>query len=106
MAGTVRSISPLEVKARLDRGDEFVWLDVRSPGEYEERHIEDPRVKLIPLGLLRRRMDELPRDAESVIFCKTSMRGYEAQRIFQNVQFMDGGIMAWPYEMVTRPAST
>ena len=36
-----------------------------------------------------------------------SLRGYEAQRIlegegFKNVKFMDGGIMAWPYEIVTQ----
>ncbi len=111
MAGLARSISPLEVKVKLERGDEFVWLDVRSPAEYEELRIEDPRIKLIPLGLLRRRVDELPRDGEIIVFCKTSMRGYEAQRIldgagFQNVRFMDGGIMAWPYEVVSGPASS
>ncbi|MBU0495875.1 MAG: FAD-dependent oxidoreductase [Chloroflexi bacterium] len=109
MDGTAQSISPLTVKEKLDRGDEFVWLDVRSPSEYEEMRIEDPRVKLIPLGLLRRRVDELPKDAEIITFCKISLRGYEAQRIlegegFENVWFMDGGVMAWPYEVYTKPA--
>ena len=42
-----------------------------------------------------------------ITFCKISLRGYEAQRIlegegFTNVKFMDGGIMAWPYEIVTQ----
>jgi rhodanese-related sulfurtransferase len=105
--GVARGISPLEVKQKLERGDDFVWLDVRSPAEYESIRIEDPRVKLIPLGLLRRRTSELDRQAEIITFCQVSLRGYEAQRIlqgegFENVQFMDGGLMAWPYEVVTQ----
>jgi len=105
MDGLAKSITPLEVKEKLDRGDDFVWLDVRSPGEYEEMRIEDPRVKLIPLGMLRRRLHELPKDKEIITFCKISLRGYEAQLIlegegFTNVKFMDGGIVAWPYDVV------
>jgi len=47
-------------------------------------------------------LSELPRDKEIVAFCKISVRGYEAQRIlngegFDNVVFLDGGLMAWPY---------
>ncbi len=104
--GLAKSITPLEVKEKLDRGDDFVWLDVRSPAEYEQMRIEDPRVKLIPLGMLRRRLNELPRDKEIITFCKISLRGYEAQTIlegagFTNVKFMDGGIVAWPYDVVT-----
>jgi rhodanese-related sulfurtransferase len=71
--------------------------------------IEDPRVKLVPLGKLRASLDELPRDKEIVTFCKISLRGYEAQRIldgagFENVRFMDGGVVAWPYEVATGAA--
>lgn len=103
--GLAHYLSPLEVKAKLDADEDFVWLDVRSPDEYEAMRIEDPRVKLIPLGLLRRRLDELPRDKEIVAFCKISLRGYEAQRIlegegFDNVKFMDGGIVGWPYKVI------
>ena len=106
MDGLAKSITPLEVKEKLDRGDDFVWLDVRSPAEYEQMRIEDPRIKLIPLGMLRRRLNELPRDKEIIAFCKLSLRGYEAQTIlegagFTNVKFMDGGVVAWPYDVVT-----
>ena len=105
--GIAKSISPIEVKAKMDAGEDFVLLDVRGPAEYEAMRIEDPRVKLIPLGKLRASLDQLPKDKEIVTFCKISLRGYEAQRIlegagFKNVHFMDGGLVAWPYELVKK----
>lgn len=100
--GLAKSITPAEVKAKLDAGEDFVWLDVRIPDELKEQRFEDARVAHLPLGKVRERADELPRDKEIIIFCKISLRGYETQRIleglgFTNVRFMDGGIVAWPY---------
>jgi NADPH-dependent 2,4-dienoyl-CoA reductase/sulfur reductase-like enzyme/rhodanese-related sulfurtransferase len=103
------TVSPIEVKAKMEAGDDFVLLDVRGPAEYQTMHIEDERVKLVPLGRLRESLDQLPRDKEIIPFCKISLRGYEAQRIldgagFENVRFMDGGVVAWPYEIATGAA--
>ena len=103
ISGIARALTPGEMKAKIDRGDDFIWLDVRTPDEYKKERIEDPRIRLIPLGTLRQRLHELPRDKEIVTFCKFSLRGYEAQTIldgegFKNVKFMDGGTEAWPYE--------
>ena len=96
-------ISPGEVKAKMDNKEDFIFLDVRSPEEYEQIRIEDSRVKLIPLGKLREKIAELPMDKEIICFCKISLRGYEAERIlkakgFKNVKFMDGGVICWPYD--------
>lgn len=102
ISGIAASVTPAEVKAKLDQGEDFVWLDVRSPAEFEADHIDDPRVKLIPLGNLRKRLNELPEDKEIVVFCQISLRAYEAHRILRaaslDAKFMDGGIVAWPYE--------
>ena len=103
--GLIRSYTPIEVKEKIDRGDSFIFLDVRSPDEYKALRIDDPRIKLIPLGKLRQALNELPRDQEIVPFCKISLRGYEAARIlegegYKNVQFMDGGIVCWPYDKI------
>ncbi len=97
------SHTPVEVKEKMDRGDDFIFLDVRSPQEYEQMRIEDARVKLIPLGKLRSVLAELPQDKEIIPFCKISLRGYEAERIlmgegYTNVRYMDGGVVCWPYE--------
>lgn len=102
MDGIAKSITPMEVKAKIDRGDDFILLDVRTPPELEKARIFDDRVKHIPLGVLRSRISELPKDKEIITFCAISQRGYEAQRIldgygFNNVKFMDGGIAAWMY---------
>lgn len=104
--GRAKSISSLQVKEKLDRGEDFILLDVRSPKEYEEARLPYANVKLIPLGKLRERLGELPKDKEIVTFCKLSMRGYEAQGIlegegFTNVKFFEGGIATWPFEVDT-----
>ena len=59
-----------------------------------------------PLGALRDRLDELPKDKEIITFCKISLRGYEAALIlkaagFERVRVMDGGIAMWPFEKLT-----
>jgi NADPH-dependent 2,4-dienoyl-CoA reductase/sulfur reductase-like enzyme/rhodanese-related sulfurtransferase len=102
LAGIAIGVSPQQVKQKLDAGDDFVFLDVRSPAEFDEIGIDG--ATLIPLGMLRQRLSELPKEKEIIAFCKISLRGYEAQKIMQaagfpNVKFMDGGIMAWPYEL-------
>jgi len=86
-----------------DRGEDFLWLDVRSPEEYKQTRIENPRVKLVPLGMLRRRLGELPREKKVVTLCKAGLRAYEAQTIlagsgFKDVRVMDGAMEGWPYE--------
>jgi len=103
LTGLAKSVSPLIVKERLDRGDDFIFLDVRTPQEYRTLRIEHPNVTLIPLDELREKCESLPKDSEIIIFCIASLRGYEAQRIldacgFEDVKFMDGGLLAWPFE--------
>ncbi|WP_069649036.1 FAD-dependent oxidoreductase [Caloranaerobacter ferrireducens] len=101
--GIAKSISVMDVKKKLDNGEDFILLDVRSPKEIEMMSLPYENVRYIPLGALREKCDELPKDKEIIAFCKISLRGYEAQRIleekgFKNVKFMDGGILAWPFE--------
>lgn len=103
--GIAKSISPIEVKTKIDNGDDFIFLDVRSPEEFEQMRIDDSRVKLIPLGKLRESLHELDKNKEIITFCKISLRGYEAQRIlegsgFANVKFLDGGVVCWPYNKI------
>ena len=103
-SGLARALSPVEVESKLKSGDDFILLDVRSPGEWLDYRIEAPQSKLMPLRELRQKLDKLPKDAEIVTFCHTSVRAYQAQRIldgagFKDVKFMDGSIASWPYEI-------
>jgi rhodanese-related sulfurtransferase len=102
LEGRMVGISPHEVERKRKRGEDFVLLDVRTPKEYQRKRI--PGSTLIPLGVLPKRLEELPRDKEIITFCAVSLRGYEASLIlrhagFQNVKVMDGGIQCWPYEL-------
>ena len=58
----------------------------------------------IPLGQLRGRITEIPKDREIVTFCKISVRGWDAIATlrgngYENVALLEGGIMAWPYDL-------
>ena len=101
ISGEARGISPLEVRKKMEAEEDIILLDVRTPAEHAEVRIRG--AKLVPLGMLREKLGELPRDKEIIAFCKLSLRGYEAQKIldaagFTNVKFMDGGVLAWPFE--------
>ena len=105
--GQVAGVTPMEVKARQDAKADFLFLDVRSPAEHQQERL--PGSTLIPLGALRARLGELPKDKEIITFCKVSLRGYEAARIlqgagFSNVRVMDGGVVVWPFEKSQGPA--
>jgi sulfur-carrier protein adenylyltransferase/sulfurtransferase len=58
----VQSMSPEEAKEFMSGKtlDEFTLLDVRQPAEYEKHHI--PGSKLIPIGELDKRLDEIDPD--------------------------------------------
>jgi adenylyltransferase/sulfurtransferase len=91
-------IDPVEVKARIDRGDRFVLIDVREPHEYQICNI--PFAKLIPLGDLPKRVNELDSADEIVVHCKSGVRSAKAadflkQAGFKKVLNMKGGILAW-----------
>jgi rhodanese-related sulfurtransferase len=107
--GVARAYTPAEVKAKLDAGEDFVLLDVRTPKELEQMSLPYDNLVHIPLGKVRERAGELPRDKEIVCLCKISLRGYEAAKMLEgagidrnNITFLDGGIVAWPYEKVVQ----
>jgi adenylyltransferase/sulfurtransferase len=91
-------IDVTEVKQKIDRGADFVLVDVREPHEYQIASI--PQAKLIPLGELGRRLGELDPDDEIVVHCKSGGRSARAveflrQQGFKDVSNMRGGILAW-----------
>jgi len=91
-------ITPLEVKAKIERGDPLVLIDVREPHEYQIAKI--PTARLIPLGELPKRVHELNSADDIVAHCKSGMRSAKAvdflkQAGFRKVKNMKGGILAW-----------
>jgi pyruvate/2-oxoglutarate dehydrogenase complex dihydrolipoamide dehydrogenase (E3) component/rhodanese-related sulfurtransferase len=98
--GFFKGISAEALRQELTSVNPPVLLDVRTPDEVKQMAL--PGSLLIPLGKLRERIEEVPRDRPVVCFCKVSLRGYEAARILQaagydNVRVLDGGLVMWPY---------
>ena len=91
-------ITPVDLKKRMDAGDDVLVLDVREPNEYQINRI--PGSVLIPLGELPRRYAELPKDRDIVAQCKMGGRSAKAQDFlksvgFTNVKNLKGGILEW-----------
>ena len=100
--GIAKGISAFKAKERIEKGN-LLLIDVRTPGELEEVRLPYD-VLNIPLGALREKAKDLPKDKDILLFCKVSMRGYEAQRIlnaagFDRVQFIEGGIAGWVFDV-------
>jgi rhodanese-related sulfurtransferase len=100
----VPEITPRELKARLDRGDELFVLDVREPHEYQICQIGG---YLIPLGDLPRRVNELDTSREIVAHCRSGKRSADAvvflrQAGFKKIWNLKGGILAWSDEVDPR----
>src|SRR5271168_4683454 len=93
----VPEVTPRELKARLDRGDDLYILDVREPHEYQICNLGG---HLIPLGDLSKRVSELDGSREIVAHCRTGKRSAEAAEFLQRAGFrkvlnLKGGILAW-----------
>jgi adenylyltransferase/sulfurtransferase len=91
-------ISAVDLKARLDRGDDLLVVDVREPQEYQINRI--PGSVLIPLGDVPKRYNELDPNHEIVVQCKMGGRSAKAADFLRSVGFkrvlnLTGGILAW-----------
>lgn len=95
-------IRPQEVKARLDRGEKLVLVDVREHWEYEVCRIEG--AKHVPLGCLAASLQTLPDVDEVICYCHHGMRSLDAAawlRVqgFEKAKSLAGGIEQWSVEV-------
>ena len=93
----IPQITPVELKRRLDAGDDLFVLDVREPHEYQ---IANLGAKLIPLGELPNRLGELDPNREIVVHCKSGGRSQKASELlaqngFKKLHNLAGGINGW-----------
>lgn len=73
-------------------------LDVREPQEWQQVHI--PGATLIPLGELSSRVNEVPKDREVVVVCRSGNRSATGRDILRSAGFtrvtsMAGGVTQW-----------
>ena len=91
------SISATEVGEKLKNGKRPIVVDVRQPEEFRRGHISG--AKLIPLGELSSRMNELPKNKEIVLVCASGNRSRSATKMLVREGYeainMNGGMMSW-----------
>jgi rhodanese-related sulfurtransferase len=73
-------------------------LDVRTQEEWDDFHA--PNTTLIPLDQLPARLNEIPRDKEIVVVCRSGNRSQQGRDIllragFEQVTSMQGGLNEW-----------
>ena len=96
-----KTTAPTEISAaqayeKYQKG--IFFLDVRSQAEWDQGHIT--KSTLIPLDELQNRLNELPKDRDIVVVCRTGVRSKEGMTILQQAGFsraasMTGGLNAW-----------
>ncbi|MWV43129.1 rhodanese-like domain-containing protein [Paenibacillus sp. HJL G12] len=88
-----------EVEALIASGREDVqFIDVRELAEYREGHIK--AVRLIPLSQLEVRHDEIDRNQETVMICRSGNRSRQACEFLAShghlkLHNMTGGMLNW-----------
>ena len=102
----LEEISATELNARRLRGDAMQIIDVREPHEFEIARL--PGTKLIPLGHVVGRMNEINPDVETIVHCKGGVRSAKAIAALKRAGFqgrlinLKGGITAWSEDVDPR----
>jgi len=97
-------ITATELKARMDQGEVPILVDVREHFERRIADLPEQGQVRIPTGEILRRLDELDRAAQLVVYCRSGSRSAWAVRLlqergFDNVLNLKGGILAWREEV-------
>jgi len=92
-------ITVQELKAKMERGESFVLIDVREPDEHQAFNVGG---HLIPLGGFPLAIPDFEdhKNDEVVIYCRSGRRSATAQYMmqlagFRNVRNLEGGMLAW-----------
>jgi rhodanese-related sulfurtransferase len=98
-ATNIAQVDAFQLNELLDEKDDLLLLDVRSPQEYQyDGHIEGSR--LLPLQVLMQRYQELPKDRQIIVICRSGSRSQAAceqlSRLgYSNVKNFRGGMLSW-----------
>jgi adenylyltransferase/sulfurtransferase len=98
------TLTPAELKQRLDAGEDLALIDVREPAEWDIVRIDG--ATLVPKGTIESgvALETLPQDRPMVLYCKTGIRSAEAlaavkQAGFADATHLQGGVVAWAQQV-------
>jgi sulfur-carrier protein adenylyltransferase/sulfurtransferase len=93
-------ITPRDLKAKLDKKENFVFIDCRLPNEEQITKIDGST--LLPLQQLGARLGELrgKESEEVIVYCRSGGRSLQFAQVlkqqgFKNVKSMAGGVLLW-----------
>ena len=94
----VNEIDSESLSQRLADANDVLLVDIRTPAEIAQGMIPD--ALQLPMHLIPLRMDEIPKDRDVVIYCRSGARSYQAcgylmQQGYGRVLNLRGGIIAW-----------
>ena len=95
----IEEITAIELKRRIDLGQDVQLIDVREPHEYAIARL--PNTTLIPLGQITNRRSEIDPSRETIVYCKVGLRSAAAVHRLRQAGFegrlinLKGGILAW-----------
>ena len=106
----VNEIDSIDLQQRLATGEDITLLDIRTEAEVAQGML--PNSEHLPMHLIPLRMNDLPRDKDVVLYCRSGARSYHAcsylmQQGYRNVTNLRGGIIGWArggYEIAPRMA--
>ena len=58
-----------EVKERMDRGEQFTFVDTRNPQAWGESDVKLPNAIRVPADEIEQHLDEIPRDKVVITYC-------------------------------------
>ena len=95
--GEVDVVTALGLARELDEAKPVRILDVRTPEEYKEEHIQG--AISAPLDQLRELLGSIPRDLPITVYCRVGYRSYHAYKILEHhgykVRNLSGGFISW-----------
>lgn len=93
----MKSISPEDVAQKLKNGEDLNIIDVREVDEVRAGKI--PTAVNIPLGLIEFKMNELDKNKEYIMVCRSGGRSGRATQFLENQGYkvinMTGGMLNW-----------
>jgi len=100
---TIKSINAVELRTKLEAGEELLLIDCRETDEWDAGHIE--QAEFLPLSEFSDAPDKLAdkKDSQIIIQCRSGKRSMNACRMleengFNNLTNLEGGILGWSEE--------
>ncbi len=94
----IKEMDSIELASRLEAGEEIKVVDIRNHAEL--MHGVLPEAEHLPMHLIPLKINDLPKDKDVVLYCRSGARSYQAtaylaQQGFANVYNLRGGIIHW-----------